>query len=368
VSERDELWDFLLGEGAEPLHRDPALEAELRTALAVARAAAAEGWGVRGRRRLLRPALAAAAVLLVAVAAFLLNRAPPRAIYEPDGAFGALLPEETDSEGRAPGAPTVSEPTMRAGEATFSPLGGARADPLRPGDVFPYDSEVKTTVASGARIDLPDGAILFVGPLSTVRLSRHKEGGPALRLLEGVAATVAGARPLHVAVHETDLLLEQESGSLLVRQTPGEAIALRGVTDLLLGSGKRFRVAAGERLPAACVREPFTMPATAVEMDLEWYLTLQYGGGTLSDVTWEKPGTSEPLHAEPGTMLYLRFEPKVDGKADVSFGGKTRTFKLAAGAPLDLRLRLEDLGPGPRLAVSPAPAQARLFDRRSRPR
>lgn len=366
--EREELIDFLLGEGREPLVRDEAAEAELLGAIAAVRAAAAEGWGARGKRvGLLRPALAAAAVLLVAAAAFLLNGAAPRAVYEPDVAYGVLLPEETDSRGHAPEAPSVPVPTMRAGAAAFSPLGAERAQPLAPGDEIPWESEIRTARAElGARIDLPDGAILFVAPLSTVRLLRHKEGGPALRLLEGSAATVAGRRPIHLAVHETDLLVEQESGAVVLRQTPGEVIALRGVANLLLEGGKRFLVPAGERLPAACAREPFTQPSTASEMDLDWYLDLAYGGGgTLRDVGWEAPGRSLPFPAEEGTMLFLRLVPSEDGRCEVSYGGKARTFDLDAHQPFALRLRLEDLGPGPRLVVTPAAAirEARVFRR-----
>ncbi len=373
--EREELIDFVLGEGKEPLVRDRAAEAELRAAIAVVRAAAAEGWGARGRKlSLLRPAIAAAAVLLVAVGAFLLNGAAPPAVYEPDLAFGVLLPEETDSRGSAPEAPSVSVTTMRAGEAAVSALGADRPHPLSPGDEIPFDSEIRTTkVDAGARIDLPDGGVLFVGPLSAVRLQRHNEGGPALRLLEGTAATVVGRVPLHLAVHETDLLLRQESGALILRQTPGEVIALRGAADLLLADGERFRVPVGERLPAACAREPFTSPAAAAEMDLDWYLALAYGGGLLADVAWEKPlrageaddgRRSEPLApGAPGTMLFLRLVPTANGRCEVSFGGTKRAFELDAGAPLAIRLRLADLGPGPRLVVTPAAAirEARLF-------
>jgi hypothetical protein len=277
-------------------------------------------------------------------------------VYEPDGALGPLLAEETDARGAAPGAPPVATPTMRLGSATFGPIGGARSDPLRSGDEVPYESEIRTPLDTGARIDLPRGAILYMGPLSTVRLRRHDEGGPALRVMEGTAATVAGGEPVHVAVHETELLLRQESGALLVRQTPGEAFALRGVSDLLLAGGKRFRIPAGDRLPAACVREPFTTAATATEMDLSWYLDLEHGGGTLADVPWEEKGRSEPLDVAPGAMVYLRLLPVKNGKCEVSFGGAPRVFELDAGKPLALRLRLSDLGPGPRLVVSPAPA------------
>jgi hypothetical protein len=364
--EREEIIDFVLGEGPEPALRDRAAEAELRAVLAVVRVAAAEGWGVRGRRapvRWLRPALAAAAVVLVALGAYLLNGAAPRAVYEPDVALGPLLAEETDSSGMSPGAPPVPAPTMRLGKAAFSSIGGARRDPLRLGDEIPFESEVRTSLDTGARIDLPKGGILYVGPLSTVRLRRHEAGGPAVRLLEGVAATVASEEPIHLAVHETDLLVRQEGGALVVRQAPGEAITLRGVADLLLEGGKRFRIPPGERLPAACVREPFTTPAKATEMDLEWYLALQHGGGSLADVPWEEGGESEPLSAEPGTMVYLRLVPVANGRCEVSFGGAVRVFELDEGQPLALRFRLEDLGPGPRLKVSPAPAlrESRLF-------
>ncbi|HEX5135872.1 MAG TPA: hypothetical protein VFY93_02790 [Planctomycetota bacterium] len=368
--EREELLDFVLGEGPAPLERDPAAEAELLDVLLLVRLAAAEGWGVRGQAaprgaragvRWLRPALAAAAVFLVALLAYLLNGAAPKAVYEPDVALGPLLAEETDANGMAPGAPPVPAPTMRLGKATFSPLGGARNDVLRPGEEVPLESELRTPADTGARIDLPNGAIVFVGPLSTVRLRKHDAGGPAVRLVEGVAATVAGGEPIHLAVQETDLLLRQESGALLVRQMPGEAIVLRGVADLLLAGGGRFRIPAGDRLPAACVREPFSTPATATEMDLEWYLALQHGGGSLVDVPWERAGRSEPLHVEPGTIVYLRLESASNARCEVSFGGEPRVFELDADKPLSVRLRLDDLGPGPRLSVSPTPTSARLL-------
>jgi hypothetical protein len=254
---------------------------------------------------------------------------------------------------------------MRAGVAAFSPLGADRTEPLAQGDEIPFESEIRTPRADlGARIDLPDRGILFVAPLSTVRILRHKAGGPALRLLEGSAATVAGTRPIHVAVHETDLLVEQESGALVLRQTPGEVIALRGVANLLLEGGKRFLIPPGERLPAACAREPYTQISTANEMDLDWYLDLAYGGGSLRDVPWEAPGRATFL-AEQGTTLFLRLLPSENGRCEVSYGGKTRAFELDAHQPLALRLRLEDLGPGPLLLVSPFSAirEARTFTR-----
>jgi hypothetical protein len=62
-------------------------------------------------------------------------------------------------------------------------------------------------------------------------------------------------------------------------------------------------------------------------------------------------------------MLFLRLVPAASGRCEVSFGGATRSFELDAGTPLALRLRLEDLGPGPGLVVTPASAirTARLF-------
>ena len=89
------------------------------------------------------------------------------------------------------------------------------------------------------------GGALLVAPSSAVRLMRHEAGGPALRLLDGVAATVATRATLHVAVHETDLLVEQRSGALLLRQAPGEVTCLRGEADLLLSEGRRFAIPPG---------------------------------------------------------------------------------------------------------------------------
>jgi hypothetical protein len=371
--EREELIDFVLGElpegrEAEVRQRvdaDPAEHDELVALLGVVRAAAAGGWGGAGavRRRWLRPALAAAAVLLVAFALLLRNGAPREAIYEPDVAFGYLLPEETDAAGRVRTPSAAEVPVLRAGEAAISALGSARADPVAVGGEIPYESEIRTPADTGARIDLPDGAILFVGPTTALRLRRHQAGGPAVRVLLGTAATVAGRVPLHLAVHETDLLLRQESGALLLRQQPAEAIALRGVTDLLLAEGERFRIPPGQRLPAACAKEPFTVPATVGELDLDWYLALVYGDATLQAVPWEAPGVSGPLARKEGTLLFLRLGSMAGGRCTVSFGGPAREFTLRRGVPLSLRVPLTDLGPGPHLLVTPPETlqESRLF-------
>jgi hypothetical protein len=112
------------------------------------------------------------------------------------------------------------------------------------------------------------------------------------------------------------------------------------------------------------VHEPFTAPAKAEEMNLDWYFALVYGGSrTLADVAWEAPGRSAALEPGPGRLLFLRLEPDESGTCTVSFGGEPRAFPLRAGVPLSLRLELERLGPGPRLAVTPAAAirEARLF-------
>jgi hypothetical protein len=344
---------------------DPAEHDELVALLGVVRAAAAGGWGGAGARRArwLRPVLAAAAVLLVAFALLLRNGAPRGAIYEPDRAYGYLLPEETDAAGDVPEPSTAAVAVMRTGEATISALGSTRADLVAPGQEIPYDSEIRTPADTGARIDLPDGGILFVGPTTALRLRRHQAGGPAVRVLLGVAATVAGKTPLHLAVHETDLLLRQESGAVLLRQQPAEAIALRGVTDLLLEGGARFRIPEGQRLPAACAKEPFTVPASVKELDIDWYLALAYGDATLAQVPWETPGISAPLKAEGGTLLFLRLGTPAGGSCTVSFGGAARELTLRRGVPLSLRVPLADLGQGPRLVVEPAEAiqEARLF-------
>jgi len=376
--EREELIDFLLGELPAERHHavadrvagDPEAAAErdrLAEALAVLRVAAAEGWEAppaRARRlRLLRPALAAAALLLVALG-FLLLRGTADRVYEPDGAYGYLLPEETDARGRVPEPSTAPEYLLRAGAATVSALGSERDFPLQPGESFPADSDLKTPADSAARVDLPGGGILFLAPLTTVRLRLHQDGGAALRLMDGVACTVAGGTPLHLAVHETDLLLRQTSGAALLRETPAEVITLRGDLELLLAGNTTFRVPPGERLPAACAAAPRTVPATGDELELQWYRDLVYRTSRSEDVAWERPGLSRPLAYGPDTLVYLRFAPTARGTLRLSFGGEPRTFDLRAGAPLELRLRLKDLGPGPQLELAPADAlkAARLFE------
>ena len=69
------------------------------------------------------------------------------------------------------------------------------------------------------------------------------------------------------------------------------------------------------------------------------------------------------MRGTDGTLLFLRIVPDADGHTLVAFGGKGREFKLHKGIPLEIRLKLADLGPGPRLTVSPATEirAARLF-------
>ena len=224
--DQKQLIDFLLGELPGEEARD--VEARLATdtgetarleryreALGLLRAVAAEGWKPRSRLRALRPALAAAAVLAIAFTLFVANGAPigPRAVYQPDVAYGYLQPEETDADGNVRTPSTVKESTLRAGSVEIAPLGSGRSFPVAPGTAIPDDSEISSTADTGVRIDLPYGGILFLGPVSTVQLRRRPDGETALRLMQGVACTVAGGKPIHVAVDTSDLLLDHRSGS-----------------------------------------------------------------------------------------------------------------------------------------------------------
>jgi hypothetical protein len=379
--ERAEFLDFLLGElpperarvVAERIVADPA-EAEERdrcmTTLAAIRAAAAVGWEAppaRPRLRLLRPALAAAAaILVVATGLWFVNREAfhPATVYEPDGAIGYLLAEEVDSAGAVRVPAKGDGFTLRAGAAEAGAIATDRTFPLKVGDAVARDTVFETPADSGARLDLPDGGILFLGNLSTVHIREHQSGDVALRLMGGAAATVVGTRPLHLAVDGTDLLLEQESGATFLRHQPGEAVCLRGKLFLRLAEGGRFPVPPAERLPAACAKEPATAVATIDDLDLDWYDALVYRRCERTEIKWERPGRPTPLRAGEDTRLYLHLAPKRSGKLTVKFGGEPRTFTLRSGVPFRLRLRLADLGPGPVLEVDPTGdiKEARLLD------
>jgi hypothetical protein len=183
--------------------------------------------------------------------------------------------------------------------------------------------------------------------------------------MDGSACTVAGSRPIHLAVEGGDLLLVQRSGATMLRRQPSDAICLRGEVSLRLSGGKEFHIPAGERLPAACAHEPKTVPMGEEFLaHLDWYCQLVYAHHRCELVEWEKPGRSRPLETGPETLLYLRVVPASDGRLRVAYGGPAREFDVGARVPLELRLRLADLGPGPRLEVSPAAAirAARLFE------
>ena len=196
-------------------------------------------------------------------------------------------------------------------------------------------------------------------------LRPRADGETALRLMDGSACTVAGSRPIHLAVEGGDLLLIQRSGATMLRRPPSDAVCLRGEVHLRLAGGELFRIPAGERLPAACAHEPKTVPmGEEFVAHLDWYCQLVYAQHRCETVLWERPGVSRPLETGPETLLFLRVVPEADGRLRVSFGGAAREFEVGARVPLELRLRLADLGPGPRLRVEPAGGirAARLFE------
>jgi len=379
--EREQLIDYVLGELPPPQSRavadriatDPEAAAErdlLLEALGLVREAASEGWAApaahRARVRWLRPAVAAAAVLLVAAGLLLLNGGAPglQRIYDPPTALGYLLPEETGPAGEVPEPPREAY-VLRQGALDVSPLGSDQEFRVRAGEPLARECELKTPATTAARIDLPDGAILFMEPLSAVRLRRHQEGSPALRLMDGTAAVVAGSRTLHLAVDGTDLLLEQQRGACLLRQTPGEVLALRGTVVLRTAAGGRFEVAEGERLPAACATEPRTTPLTVADVALEGYRDLCYEAFRLQDVKWTAPGRAQ-IAPTPSLYLYLRILPRKTGTLRIAYGDSPREIPLREARELHLRLRLADLGPGPELTLDPplTPTTARLLEAR----
>lgn len=369
--EREELIDYLLGElpleqgrgVAERIARDPDTAADrdlYEESLRLIRAAAAEGWETRhGRARLvwLRPALAAAAVIaLVVCGTFLLNGGHhAQTVYDPDGAVGYARAEETDAGGAVFLPAHGDTITVRAGEVEVAAIGSDHDYALGQGETVALDSDVKTSAESGARLDLPDGGIVFLRPLSTLRVRAHQQGGIALRVLDGVACAVAGPRPLHLAVHETDLILRLRNGAALLRRRPADAVALRGDLSLLLENGKRFPVPEAERLPAACAKEPATEPIADEDLDFDWYRDLVFlPGWQVEELELTEAGRTTPRCRRPDAMLYLRLVPPAAGTLRVSFGGEPREFSLRPDGELRLRLRLGDLGPGPVLAVTPA--------------
>jgi len=314
----------------------------------------------------LRLGIAAAAVLLVAVGLFWAKRngEVPARVFEPSTAFGALLPEELGADGSTIPRSTGSGYWLRQGGVAISSLGAQATHDLAPGAEILENSEITCAAEGGARIDLPDGGLLYMRPLATVQLRSRPDGRVALRLIAGDVATVAGAQPVHVSVDGTDLLFTQRTGASFYRRQPGEAICLRGRLDLHLEDGSFWRVPVGHRLPAACAREPESACAGIGNLELDWYFALQYRDAEARDIEWEREGESAPVEHSKHTLLYLRIEPGQSGEIHVRLGeGPGRSFPVARGRALEIRVPLRSLGSGDRLRVTPANrvTHARLF-------
>ena len=398
---RDELIDFLLGELPEAragkmrerLEREPELAREAAVysdALGIVREAASEAEWAPATSHVLRFAarisLVAAALVLVAVGVFWMERGNgvSERVFEPEAAYGALLPEELGADGevflaRRLTAPSREFPARRLtapsregtayrlerGAASAAAIGARSVHALDLGDTILEESELSCGAEGGACISLPHGGLLFVRPLSTLQLRSRPDGHVALRLLSGTAATVVGDAPIHLAVDGTDLLLTQHSGAALLRHQESDAICLRGRLELHLEDGKLWPVPPGERLPAACARAPESEPYCAERLELEWYDALLGHRARHQTIQLDKNGVSEPIHSTGSTLLYVRAESRETGKLRITFGeGEGRTFKFVGGKPLELRVPLRTLGSGPRLRIEPAAAaqQVRIFE------
>ncbi len=385
--ERDQLLDFVLGE-LTPQEAE-AIEAELAAqpaspraherdsivaAMGLIREAASLGWETEPRGKIttmrwLKPALAIAAVLAIGFTLLITqgNGHAPRVIYEPDMAHGYLLPEETDAAGASRDHGIGEAYTLRAGEATVASVGSTQEFPLAAGQPVPSESEIRTTDA--ARIDLPHGGVAFAAPFTDVRVRRHDNGDAALRLMRGSLCVVVGSRPVHMAVHGTDLLLEQKSGASMLRTTESDALCFRGTLELKQANQDTFRIPEGSRLPSACAREPITSLIRYNRVNLDWYFELVYGATeTVTVVEFQKPGVSAPIDAPAGALLYLSVLPNHTGVIRVSFGeGAPRKLAVVKGERLRVRIPLHTLGKGPVLRIeseSPqviAETHARLF-------
>ena len=368
---RGDWIDYLLGELAPErrteaeatLRADPEARREvdaLREAIALARSAAAdESWSAAPRARSwLRPAGAiAAAALLIAFGAFVFSQLRPArdAVYEPDGATGYLWPEETDARGGVPALEAHEAYFLRSGRVEASPIGGEPAHARKAGERIATETEV--TCVEAAWVILEGGGALFLPAGATAQLRHRDDRAPAVRLIQGDAAFVAGSVPVHLAVDRTDLLLTLESGACVARQSRPDALCLRGALILERARGGRFRIPEGERLPAQCADSPITAPIDAGELELDWYFDLVYTTWEWHDVRWAaRPSDggawrSDPVRAAPDTRLYLRAVPTKSGELSLSFGGEARTFRVVAGREIRLRLELASLGPGPALEL-----------------
>jgi len=364
-----ELLDFLLGElppeRAEDVEAriaaDPALARELeryQQALSLLRAAAREeSWAPPRRRRgAVRVAIAVAAVLLVALGLFWMERGgpAPARVFEPDRAFGALFPEELGPDGGF--IPRVEQNGTRLvrGAVSSGAIGARARFPLAPGDSIPDSAELVCGVEQGALIALPHGGLLFLGPLARVQLRPRADGRVALRLEAGAAATVVGSEPIHAALDGTDLLLTQHDGAALYRHPESDALCLRGRIELHLESGERWKIPPGHLLPAACAHQPESTPFRVERLELDWYEQLYDCRMERATVKLDAEGRSAPLAAAPNTMIYLALSSRAAGDVRVRFGdGEGRVFHPAPGTTLEVRVPLSSLGEGPVLSVTP---------------
>jgi len=379
-----ELIDFLLGELPEAeaaemerrLEREPELAREAATyeeSLAILRTAAREETWAPARSRFRW--IAAAAALIVAVGLLWMNGAEPERTrhFEPDGAFGALFPEELGEDGSMrPSFAPHDGYRLERGALRVGAIGARTQHPLAAGDPVLEDSEIACGADAGALLSLPQGGMLFLRPLSTAQLRSRDDGRVALRLLSGAAATVAGTTPIHLAVNGTDLLLTQHDGAALLRHQESDALCLRGRLELHLESGERWRIPPGHRLPAACAHEPESETYRVDWLDLDWYEALAGFRAWRDAVTLDADGVSAPLlGVGPDTLVYVAAESRDAVTLTLRYGedGPGRSFRTVPGRTLEVRVPVAALGNGPRLVVTPVTAvtavrQVRLFEPR----
>ena len=365
----EELIDYLLGELPEERARefeaaladDDALRRELELydeSRRVIRLMASEGWNNRpwGRRRV-RRLYRAAAVLFIAVTVFLLTRGNgvQANIYEPDVRLGYLRAEEPDAAGQVPSPAAGGDYAVREGNVVVAPFGSPQEFPLTAGDTIAPESEVSVVNGEAARIDLPKGGILFLGPLSIVVLRERDDGHAAVRVISGVVALVAGDGPVHVAVDRTDLLIDVDDGACLARQSPPEVVCLRGSSYLRVAEKERFRIPESHRIPANCAHAPVTFSVTDEELDLDWYRSLVYRSWRVESIDFKRLDddfVARLAAVSDQTLLYVRVVPTESGHVELSFGGETRSYPVRKDHTLRLRLKLSDLGDGPRLRLA----------------
>jgi len=190
-------------------------------------------------------------------------------------------------------------------------------------------------------------------------LRARADGAVALRLTAGALAASAAGRPIHLAVEDTGLLLRLDRGACLLAQSPSEATCLRGRLVQLLADGAEFPVPPARRLPAACVEEPQTEGVDLDALDLDWYRRLAFASWEAFDAAGPVPGDA---------WLYVQCRAEAATTVRVGFGGTAREYPLGRERTLRLRVRLADLGPGPRVTVEPRAVVERAIAFRADPR